>query len=290
MDTTEILSRVRLASTLVDPSSDSCVKIELDKLAADLEAKIRLETAKARGSLDAAKAISRMTEACRETRPSLGYAWMDKQGHQCACDGYRAFRLNDPLPLEDRPANAGEPIDLDKIFPAETAMPTVKGTLPAAHEIKAEIALQTADARATMSRAARRKFAPTWDFGENRPAVNAKYLLDMLAVLGNDAEVFFVNDTPHAVAYFRSERGDGLLMPIRTPAKMDQAAKQQAARNAAAQEAREHPEIVERRERHARRLKECMAEYAARVKEDASYAMTPDEFAHLARYADEYAA
>lgn len=305
MNTTDILTRVYDAMTPFDAiskASDSRdynaesiareMHAALSILADDLSAQIRLECASSRGNLNAAKTVSRMLNAVKKSnRPALAYAWDDKQGRQCICDGYRAYRLSEHLPLEPRPADAGEPIDLDKVFGANPVNRSAKVALPSVAELKASIAVQ----RAQVSAAAKRRgFVPMWDFGERMPTVNADYLLDMLAVLGDAAEAFLAcTDKGFGVfctVYFTSERGDGILLPIRTTAKSEEYTRAKDAAEAAAQERREHPEIVERRERHARRLKERLEEYAARVKDDPTYALSPDEFADMARYADANAA
>ncbi len=113
-----ILARVNAILALSDePTPTRC---ELQKLAANLAGYVRQEVAASRGVGDAAKTIQRMLNDMKKSdagRTALHYAWIDEEGRQCACDGFRAYRLNEPLPLEERPDIAGDGIDLDKIIP-----------------------------------------------------------------------------------------------------------------------------------------------------------------------------
>ena len=292
MNTQDILARVRTAISLLDPDHSVCAKIELHKLADDLEAKIRLETASQRGSLDAVKTITRMlNDVKKSNRPALAYAWTDDQGRQCACDGFRAYRLKDALPLEARPEDAGKPINLDNIFHAPVSDPELALELPTVGELKAHIAVETANARATLSRAERKNFTPIWDFGEGKPAVNAGFLLDMLAVMGNDAKAFADTLTGKmnalATVWFTSERGDALLLPMRIAEKKEQQNQQNAQREAEEEAARD---AERRRNYHAHMLREMLNDYTAMVERDSEYAMDPRQFVNLAQYADDYAA
>ncbi|MBQ6960909.1 MAG: hypothetical protein IJP78_08040 [Clostridia bacterium] len=292
MNTQDILARVRTAISLLDPDHSVCAKIELHKLADDLEAKIRLETASQRGSLDAVKTITRMlNDVKKSNRPALAYAWTDDQGRQCACDGFRAYRLKDALPLEARPDDAGEPVDLDKVFHAPVNDPALALELPTVAELKAHIAVETANARATLSRAERKNFTPIWDFGEGKPAVNAGFLLDMLAVMGNDAKAFADTLTGKmnalATVWFTSERGDALLLPMRIAEKKEQQNQQNAQREAEEEAARN---AERRRNYHAHVLHELLKGYSANVEQNPEYALNPWQFADMVEHIEDHAA
>ena len=92
-----------------------------DRLAAirdDLAAQIRMDIATNAGRGNAAKTIRAFLKAVgKDPRESLHYPWIDEQGRECYCDGFRAFRLNNPLGLVKRPDDAGETINLAKIYP-----------------------------------------------------------------------------------------------------------------------------------------------------------------------------
>lgn len=253
-------------------------------LAADLEDQTRMEIAAKRGTLSAVKAVKGMMKnAAKNSRKALGYAWEDADGRQCCCDGFRAFRLNADhhLPLEPRPEDAGEPIDLDKIFPRTPAdRPDMALELPTAQELNAHIAVKRAQWAGK-----RAAFSCEWDFGHGKPAVNAEYLLDTLAVLGDGARAFAIPRTgemnAHCMIWFASERGDALLLPIR---KGDD---EQTDEERAAAKAEDAAALAEaRRNNNARMLAQRLRDYRWCVEREPDYAMTPDEFARLAELVD----
>ena len=171
MKTEIILARVNEVLALNDDFVT--VRCKLESLSADLAEQVRTEYAASRGEANAAKTISALLKAVRKDcgKTALHYAWIDGKGRQCVCDGYRAFRLNEALPLEERPADAGDPINLDKVVP-DIRKGYAAAALPGAKEVKAFIALERA--------AKGRKVSPVWDFGKDKPAVNAAYLVDLL--------------------------------------------------------------------------------------------------------------
>ncbi len=210
MKTESILSRV---NEIMHNFSDMPVTAyeQLQMLSNDLAEQVRKEIAASRVETSAFKPITAMLKECKKSskfRKTMHYAWTDKDGRQCICDGCRAFRLNEALPLEERPADAGDPLNLDKIFPdistEYTAIP-----LPSAKEVKAFIALERA--------AKGRKEILRWDFGKGKPVVNASYLLDLLNILPDAKEIYYKNLV--APLYAKSERGDAILLPIRLAEK-----------------------------------------------------------------------
>ena len=259
----------------------------LKNLAADLAAQVRNEYAAASGRLNGAQAITRMLYAVKkqDKRPDLAYAWEDADGRQCACDGFRAFRLNaeNHLPMEPRPGDAGKPIDLDKVFPARPIDdPAMALELPTAQELKAHIALKRAEWTGKKS-----QFACEWDFGEGKPAVNALYLLDALAVMGDGVRAFAVAKTGKmnslAMLWFTSERGDALLLPVRKDNETGDALKAASAES-------EADRIQRRRAYNADTVKRMLDYYRENVERDPEYAMTPDYFAVLASHLEQAAA
>lgn len=243
MKTEKILSRIH---EIIDMSVEPVTRLALEDLSAELAEQVRAEYAASRGEANAARTITALLKAVKKSNPTtaLRYAWIDGEGRQCVCDGDRAFRLKEPLPLEERPAGAGEPIDLEKIF--KSVKCCAAAPLPDAKELKAFIALERAKKG--------RKAVLAWDFGEGKPAVNAAYLLDLLNVLPDAAEIHY--GKPLEPLYAKSERGEALLMPIRKLAKP-------------------RSEV----------MGAMLAEYAERVKANPEYALTPDAFADMAKYA-----
>lgn len=290
MRTQEILARVNDAmAPYAAIERGSCnaegiafdIKTRLDLLAADLEAQLRQEIASAKGTGNATRTVTAMLNAVKKSdtcRTSLHYAWTDKQGRQCVCDGYRAFRLTEPLELEPRPADADEPIDLDKIIPDTSADGWLTMPLPTVKEVKAFVAVE---------RAKNRRAGAIWDFGEGRPAVNAAYLIDALTVLPDASEVFYRPGVGLLnPLVFKSERGDGVLLPVRTERVMAEYEKARNAEQLAREEARRaERDAVERRKFHAAVLEDLLRNYREKAAQDAAYSLTPDEFANMAQYA-----
>ncbi len=116
MTTESILTRV---NDILRMEGEASRHAALRVLSDDLAAQLRRETAAENKQGSALKVITGLLRTVRKTnaRTTLHYAWKDEKGRQCVCDGYRAYRLTEPLPLEARPADAGEPINLSAIVP-----------------------------------------------------------------------------------------------------------------------------------------------------------------------------
>lgn len=270
MKTEIILARVNEVLALNDePTTARC---KLEALSADLAEQVRAEYAASRGEANAARTISALLKANKKDsgRTALHYAWIDGKGRQCVCDGFRAFRLNEALPLEERPADAGEPLNLDKVVP-DIRRGYAAAALPGAKEVKAFIALERA--------AKGRKVSPVWDFGKGKPAVNAAYLLDLLNVLPDAAEIYCGG--PFSPMYAKSERGDAVLLPVRAEAKNAEYAEYAEAQRARQQAAKD---AADRDKFRADVLGNMLEKYNERVQNDPQYALTPDDFANMVQY------
>ena len=148
--------------------------------------------------------LKKFIKAIPDYRRDLCGAWLDADGRQCVCDGYRAVRLN--VPVDGlKQVETPTPFDLAKVYPTEPQPTTLD--LPSSAELRAYIAdpntPRLSDGRVL------------YDFGENLPRVDAKWLKDMVDLL------------PGAVAtcdglvkpiIFKSDKGDGLLLPVRKSA------------------------------------------------------------------------
>lgn len=148
--------------------------------------------------------LKKFIKGIPDYRRDLCGAWIDADGRQCVCDGYRAVRLT--VPVDGlKQAETPTPFDLAKVYPTEPQPTTLD--LPSPAELRAYIAdpnsKRTSDGRVL------------YDFGAGLPLVDAKWLKDMVDLL------------PGAVAtcdgltkpiVFKSERGDGLLLPVRKSA------------------------------------------------------------------------
>lgn len=208
MTTADILTRVTAAAQ----DAQGVTAAQLHALQEELREQIRSETAKAQGRGNAAAIVRRMLKSCEKAgRPVLSYAWLDDQGRQVTLDGYRAFRLLEPLPLPELPQEMqDQKINVAQIFPP-AASERLPVPLPSVQELKAFISIQRAEYG--------RKHIPVLDFGPSLPSVNALFLLDLLTVIPdailttNAAQAYekrFL--TPlHAIG----KAGDALLLPVK---------------------------------------------------------------------------
>lgn len=257
MKTEEILTRVNdamkpfevveTANDSRDYSAESIMRDmhgKLRLLAADLEAQLRNEIAASKGAGNAQKILAAMLKAQQEKRPQLAYPWIDDKGRQCMCDGYRAYRLKNHLPLPERPENVGKGIDLNRILPSSLAgWKTLP--MPSTNELKAFIATE----RAKIGRPnSRKNFAPIWDFGPNAPAVNALYLLDAATVFPSADKLFW--NTLVSPLIITCDEGDGAVLPLRIEGKVQPAPQSDAEREAIEREnAQRERNLKQERER-----------------------------------------
>ena len=224
MNTQEILARVNDAmrpfmavQTAQDSRGYNAESVMRDMhgklrlLAEDLEAQVRREIAASKGVGNAAKIITDMCKAQESSRKSLAYPWIDAEGRQCVCDGFQAYRLREHLPLMERPDDAGQPIALEKIYPASLAG-WKRLSMPSAKELRAFIAVEKA------KQGGKRNFAANWDFGPNEPTVNARLLLNAATIFPDAAEIFW--NTLVSPLVITCEQGDAMILPIRTDKTM----------------------------------------------------------------------
>ena len=168
------------------------------------------------------EAASRICDAAvrlNSHRPTEQGFWIDEEGKQCVCDGYRGFRLNSPMELTAAPELSA---DGDRFNLAQIIAPLRKNalrlTLPTVAEVRAQIKTD----RAEWAAKRRRKdeiFKARYDFGPGLPSVDANYLIDFLQLFP-DGEAFTSEQKPYITPiYFRSAGGEGILCPIRKPAE-----------------------------------------------------------------------
>lgn len=174
---------------------------ELGKLARDAKEEIVSKGGK-KDELAACKAIVKSAQG--GPRDNLKGAWTDKEGWQVVCDGYRAVRMEEHL--DALPAVQGA--DIDRVFDAAREN-SVEMKLPTIGEVKAFIASEKA--------AGKKEFR--YDFGENKPAVDAKYLLDMLKLGCYDTARISRRSPMISAIYMHGEGVEAILLPVKKPDK-----------------------------------------------------------------------
>ena len=148
-------------------------------------------------------------------RPAEQGFWIDEEGKQCVCDGYRGFRLNSPMELTAAPELSadGSRFNLAQII-APIRKNTLRLTLPTVAEVRAQIKTDRAEWAAKRRRKGE-TFKASYDFGPGLPSVDANYLIDFLQLFP-DGEAFTSEQKPYITPiYFRSADGEGILCPIR---------------------------------------------------------------------------
>lgn len=174
-----------------------------------------------RSAFFAARRICDAAVAKNSTRPASQGFWIDEEGKQCVCDGYRGFRLNSPMEMTAAPELSadGSRFNLAQII-APTRKNTLRLTLPSVTEVRAKIKTDRAEWAAKRHRKGE-TFSPYYDFGPGLPRVNPNYLIDFLQLFP-DGEAFASEQKPYITPiYFRSADGEGILCPCR---KADEAA------------------------------------------------------------------
>lgn len=206
MTQAEIYTRLHTLKERSDLDADTRVELDMLTLAIydDLR---RVPNASNRA---AAACIGHMLKGANaRANKALAYTWTDKNGLQCACDGYRAYRLRKALPLPVLP-NDLKPLDLERVFDPVIKRRSIRLAYVDRGELNAYIELQRAEHG--------RKHAPVWEFGDGLPTVNAMYLFELLTVLP-DAVLMVDPENPLSPVYAASDLGDAVLLPIRSAKK-----------------------------------------------------------------------
>lgn len=164
---------------------------------------------------EAARRICDAAVRTNSHRPAEQGFWIDEEGKQCVCDGYRGFRLNSPMELTAAPELSadGSRFNLAQII-APIRKNTLRLTLPTVAEVRAQIKTDRAEWAAKRRRKGE-TFKASYDFGPGLPSVDANYLIDFLQLFP-DGEAFTSEQKPYITPiYFRSADGEGILCPIR---------------------------------------------------------------------------
>ena len=134
-------------------------------------------------------------------KPVLQGVFIDSRGRACAFNEYYGIRLN-TTPPEDIPRAAG--IDhINRFFDVTRGVELYAPSLDAVRYYTKNPVPNVYGKKQYI-----------YDFGDNLPRVNAKYLLDMLQIFP-DARIYTTaHNTKNRAIFFESAHGDGLLMPI----------------------------------------------------------------------------
>ena len=182
---------------------------DLINLCANLQDDIRQKTNKAAGKGSIEKAMQAVIKSASKANRIGMAGYFLSNGLPTVCDGFRIIRSKVPFDI-------GEPIkgfDAQKIF---DGIPREAGTeleLPSLGELKSYIKLQKLE-NSSRSKSDRDK-GILYDFGEDKPKLNAEYLLDMLTAFPDAKAYCDSRSTKFSPVYFNSETGEGIVMPMR---------------------------------------------------------------------------
>ena len=181
---------------------------ELINLCVSLQDDIRQKANKAAGKGNIEKGMQAVIKSASKANLSGMAGYFLSNGLPTVCDGFRLIRSKVPFYI-------GEPvqgIDAQKIFDGSPREAGTELELPSLGELKSYVKLQKLE-NSSRSKSDRTK-GITYDFGENKPKLNAEYLLDMLTAFP-DAKAYYNSQNIYSAVYFNSETGEGILMPIR---------------------------------------------------------------------------
>lgn len=197
-----------IARHLKTDEDNGFTSIAIANLVIDLKDDLAQQEAKKGGRSAALKAVkSMLKEASFSPRRNILCNAPIIDGRQCICDGYRLVRLAEHLPL-NVPAEPLGYIDTDRYIPPAIFCDGNEIELPDPAKLRAYI--KDCKAKSTKTE----QFKPVYRFGENLPAVDARYLADMMAILP-DCKAY-ANGVRSNV-FFRCEDGsDGLLCAVYT--------------------------------------------------------------------------
>lgn len=183
-----------------------------------------------RSATSAANKIIKLTP---EVRKDYAGCFYDKQGRQIILSNCIAIRLNAHLPVPEAKIPFG---NVDNLFLSACqnteqldllSLEYLKDYIQHSKDYKPDYKNYIQDAKEYAIRRARRykyiqsksgghKFV-IYDFGERLPMVNSEYMLLIYKVLGWQNLTAKINEDKRETSpiYFFSDRGDGILMPIK---------------------------------------------------------------------------
>ena len=190
--------------------ADSVAAI-LGQFAADLDADEKTECAKRTGTGNAKKALEK-------TLKNAPQDFLKKartvNGRQIVCDSWTLYALDAPVELSPefvQDVNDGR-VDgiVNKVLPAARENNGDALRVPDAATLRLHIKNGKAEKKTRKD-----KTPVIYDFGDGLPAVNAEYLANIIDIYGDAVQLIASSRGPLNAVYIKSERGDGVIMPIR---------------------------------------------------------------------------
>lgn len=153
------------------------------------------------------------------------YSWTDAAGNQCFCDGFRAYRLRDPLPNMPTLPEETKRISLDPTFKPLDAGNVIEIPAPDPDAVKTFVN----ESRPMHKGKRSYTNVPAYDLGEAMPDLNPLYMLDVLRLFPGAA--WYVLPDPAArlcaPVFIVHDAGTACILPVRNKKKMDAAKPQE---------------------------------------------------------------
>lgn len=195
--------------TRTNPCSSPGSIGELINLCANLQDDIRQKTNKSAGNGNIEKGMQAVIKSAAKKTLSNMAGYFLSNGLPTVCDGFRIMRSKVPLDIGEQVKG----LDAQQIFDSTIREADTVLELPSLGELKSYIKLQKLE-NSSRDKSDRTKEI-IYDFGEERPKLNAGYLLDMLTAFPDAKADYDSRRAQISPVYFNSETGEGILMPIR---------------------------------------------------------------------------
>ena len=137
-----------------------------------------------------------------DIHPNIGGWWKNKEDKQCICDGYSCFILNNFIDSLYKLNKDIKPFNINTYFKKEISdMFNIK--LKTINELNAKLKIFKAE-----------KNIKTYVIKINNQFFNIEYLINAMKLLDTQ-EIFMDNDAQFNLIYFVSDKGKGVLLPLR---------------------------------------------------------------------------
>lgn len=182
-------------------------EFHLSNLLFQLKQDIQAENNKSAGKVNLHKAMTNIIKSAEKgNNEGLKGSYIQDE-YQYVCDGYSAIRTKNHIELQTVREDSKQP-ETKNVFIANYDKQL---TLPSIPELKTHIKLELARYKAE---GIKEKYNPiTYDFGENLPLVNAKYLLNILEGI-SDCKAY-TKDMNNSILYFEGNEAEAILMPVK---------------------------------------------------------------------------
>lgn len=186
-------------------TNNQCCSLEenLINLCAMLQEDIRQENNKNNGKANVAKAMNNIIKNAIKINKYKKefHGAIIKDGCQYVTDAYRIIKLYNPIDIQEAPEQ--NTFDFEKLLKGARENQEELKT-PTISELKTHIEIEKVKDKNNTK--------IYYDFGENKPMVDAKYLLDILTAFP-DAKIYA--NGVMGILYFKDELGEAILCPIR---------------------------------------------------------------------------